>query len=72
MRDPEIPEYLGKASLPGVGKKLSQDRTRTLTSQAPIVQKANWGELFALFDRMGSKGQGGADAAEVRILFIHG
>ncbi|MDZ7762514.1 MAG: hypothetical protein U5L00_19980 [Desulfovermiculus sp.] len=65
MRDPEIPEYLGKAVLLGVGKKLSQDRTRTLTRQIPIVQKASRGELFALFDGMGSKGQGGADAAEV-------
>ncbi len=44
MRDPEIPEYLGKAALPGEGKQLSQDRTRTLTSQAPIVQKASRNE----------------------------
>ena len=70
MRDPEIPEYLGKAALPGVGKKLSQDRTRALTSQAPIVQKANRGELFALFDGMGSKGQAGADAAEVMCEMV--
>lgn len=70
MRDPELPEYLGKAALPGVGKQLSQDRTRTLISQAPIVQKANRGELFALFDGIGSKGQAGADAAEVMCEMV--
>ncbi len=65
MKDPEIPEYLGKAAVPGVGKQRSQDRTRTLTHKAQIVHEADRGELFALFDGMGSKGQGGSDAAEV-------
>ena len=65
MKDPEIPEYLGKAAVPGMGKHMSQDRTRTLTSYFELIQKAGREELFALFDGMGSKGQAGADAAEV-------
>jgi PPM family protein phosphatase len=56
--------YYGKFALPGVGKGISQDRTRTLTAQIGIVQKAKRGEIFALFDGIGSKGQGGSDAAE--------
>ena len=70
MEDPEVPDYLGKAAVPGVGKQRSQDRTGTLTHQAKIVHEADRGELFALFDGMGSKGQAGADAAEVMCEMV--
>jgi serine/threonine protein phosphatase PrpC len=64
MQNSDLHPYCGKASRPGMGKQISQDRTRVLTRDINLVQKAGRGELFALFDGMGSKGQGGADAAE--------
>lgn len=63
IRDNLLPDYVGVFSQAGAGKGRNGDRYRILTRKAPLVQKAGRGEIFAVFDGIGSK-QFGPEAAQ--------
>lgn len=50
-------------SIKGKNYRFNEDRYRLLGNKAPLVKKMNRGELFAVFDGMGSAPKGG-DAAQ--------
>lgn len=52
----------GAFSIKGKSHKYNEDRYRMLGNQAPLIRDANKGQVFAVFDGMGSAPKGGEAA----------
>lgn len=63
MTKDNLPAYVGFFTQSGQGRSRNADRFRILTRKAPLIREAGRGELFAVFDGIGSKKLGG-EAAE--------
>lgn len=57
-----LPAYVGVHSQAGRGRRRNADRYKILSRRAPIVQESGRGELFAVFDGIGSTQYGGEAA----------
>ena len=65
-----LPAYVGVWSQPGRGRSRNADRFRLLTRNAPLVREAGRGELFAVFDGIGSKKLGGEAAQAMCDILV--
>lgn len=63
-------EY-GAFSITGRTHKINEDRYRLLGDTVPLVKKSNRGQIFAVFDGMGSAPKGASAAQEMCDCLIH-